>query len=45
MRASELRDLPVYDLARLFLDEARELPQGGLSALREDSRAGARAVA
>jgi len=45
MRASELRDLPVYDIARLFLDEARELPQGGLSALREDSRAGARAVA
>jgi ribonuclease HII len=45
MRASDLRKLPVPDLARLFLDEERELPQGGLSALREDPRAGARAVA
>src|SRR3954468_11391851 len=45
MRLSELRKLPVPELARLFLDEGRELPPGGLSALRGDPRAGARAVA
>jgi ribonuclease HII len=45
MRVSKLRELPVCDLARLFIDEGRELPQGGLCALREDPRAGARAVA
>jgi ribonuclease HII len=45
MRVSDLRKLPVPELARLFLDEGRDLPQGGLTALRDDPRAGARAVA
>lgn len=45
MRAEDLRDLPVSELQRLYADEARELPSGGLSALRADPRAGARAVA
>jgi ribonuclease HII len=45
MRLGELRKLPVPELSRLFLDEGRELPAGGLSALRNDPRAGARAVA
>lgn len=37
--------MPVPDLQRLFLDQAHELPSGGLRALKEDPRAGARAVA
>jgi ribonuclease HII len=45
MRAEDLRKLPVPELHKLFLDEERDLPSGGLSALREDPRAGARAVA
>lgn len=45
MRAEDLRKTPVPELQRLFVDESRELPSGGLSALREDPRAGARAVA
>ena len=45
MRADELRDLPVSELQRLYGDEARDLPSGGLAALRDDPRAGARAVA
>jgi ribonuclease HII len=44
MRAEQLRDTPVSELQRLFVDEARELPSGGLTALKEDPRAGARAV-
>jgi ribonuclease HII len=45
MRASDLRQVPVPELARLFLDEGQELPPGGLSALRNDPRAGARSIA
>jgi ribonuclease HII len=45
MRAEDLRDTPVSELQRLFVEESRELPSGGLTALKEDSRAGARAVA
>ena len=45
MRADQLRKVPVPELHRLFLEEARDLPSGGLTALKEDSRAGARAVA
>ena len=45
MRAEDLRRTPVPELQRLFCDERRELPSGGLKALREDPRAGARAVA
>jgi ribonuclease HII len=45
MRASELRQMPVPELARMFLDEDRELPVGGLSTLRADPRAGARSIA
>ena len=45
MRADQLRKVPVPELHRLFLEEARDLPSGGLNVLKEDSRAGARAVA
>jgi ribonuclease HII len=45
MRAEDLRRTPVPELQRLYLDEAHDLPSGGLTALREDPRAGARAVA
>jgi ribonuclease HII len=45
MRAEDLRRIPVPELAQLFLDEARDLPCGGLTALKADPRAGARAVA
>src|SRR5713101_579988 len=44
MRAEDLRCMPVPELHRLFLEETRDLPSGGLKALREDPRAGARAV-
>ncbi len=44
MRAEDLRCTPVPELHRLFLEENRDLPSGGLKALREDPRAGARAV-
>jgi ribonuclease HII len=45
MRAEDLCDTPVSELQRLFVDESRELPSGGLTALKQDARAGARAVA
>ena len=45
MRPEDLRKTPVSELQRLYGDEARDLPSGGLTALREDPRAGARAVA
>ncbi len=45
MRAEDLRQTPVSELQRLYGDEARDLPSGGLSALKDDPRAGARAVA
>jgi ribonuclease HII len=45
MRAEDLRKMLVPELARLFLDEARDLPCGGLTTLKADPRAGARAVA
>ncbi len=45
MRAEELRKTPVPELHRLFVEEARDLPCGGLTALKSDPRAGARAVA
>jgi ribonuclease HII len=45
MRVEDLRKTPVPELQRLFVDEAHDLPPGGLTALREDERAGARAVA
>lgn len=45
MRAEDFRKIPVPELQRLFVDESRELPSGGLGALKEDPRAGARAVA
>ena len=45
MRAEDLRTTPVSELQRLYGDEARDLPSGGLTALKDDPRAGARAVA
>lgn len=45
MGLDKLRKLPVPELHRLYLDEERPLPDGGLSALKSDKRAGARAVA
>ncbi len=44
MRPEELRLLKVPELVKRFLDSNEELPRGGLLALREDARAGARAV-
>jgi ribonuclease HII len=40
-----LRKMPVPELCRRYLEEAHDLPSGGLTALKEDPRAGARAVA
>ena len=45
MRAEDLRKTPVPELHRLFFEEERDLPSGGLTALKSDPRAGARAVA
>jgi ribonuclease HII len=45
MRVEDLRRTPVPELHRLYVDEGRDLPSGGLTALRDDPRAGARAVA
>src|SRR2546425_11933979 len=45
VRVQDLRRTPVPELQRLYVDEARDLPSGGLSALKDDPRAGARAVA
>ena len=36
MRVEDLRRTPVPELQRLFVDEARDLPSGGLSALKDD---------
>src|SRR5260370_19933300 len=44
-RAEDLRKARVRELHRLFVEEARDLPSGGLTALKSDPRAGARAVA
>jgi len=41
----DLRRTPVPELHRLYVEEARDLPSGGLSALKADPRAGARAIA
>lgn len=45
MRPEDLRDLSVFELARRFVDAEEELPRGGLLALKEDTRSGARGVA
>ena len=45
MGLDRLRKLPVPELYRLYVEEAHDLPSGGLSALKEDPRAGARAIA
>ncbi|MCA1825674.1 MAG: ribonuclease HII [Myxococcales bacterium] len=45
MRAEDLRRTPVPELHRLFCEEDRDLPSGGLTALKQDPRAGARAIA
>jgi ribonuclease HII len=45
VRLEDLRRTPVPELHRLYVEEARNLPGGGLTALKEDPRAGARAVA
>jgi ribonuclease HII len=41
----ELRTMSVEELRKRFADGHEELPRGGLTALREDPRSGARAVA
>jgi ribonuclease HII len=45
VRVEDLRKTPVPELYRLYVEEERDLPSGGLCALKEDPRAGARAVA
>ena len=45
MRLEELFKTPVPELHKLYVEEGQELPRGGLQALKEDRRAGARAVA
>ena len=45
MGLDKLRRTPVPELQRLYLDECHDLPSGGLTALKEDPRAGARAIA
>src|SRR5437660_1937556 len=45
VRVQDLRRTPVPELQRLYVDECRDLPGGGLTALKADPRAGARAVA
>ena len=44
-RLDELRLMSVDELRRRYTDGDEELPRGGLTALREDPRSGARAVA
>jgi ribonuclease HII len=44
-RIDDLRLMSVDELRRRYVDGDEELPRGGLTALREDSRSGARAVA
>src|SRR2546430_10895662 len=45
VRVQDLRRTPVPELQRLYVDECRDLPGGGLTALKSDPRAGARAIA
>jgi ribonuclease HII len=45
LRAEDLAGLNVPELRRRFLDEAEPLPRGGLAALQEDERQGAREIA
>ncbi len=45
VRVEDLRRTPVPELQRLFVEEGRDLPAGGLTALKCDPRAGARAIA
>jgi len=45
VRLEDLRRTPVPELHRLYVEEAHNLPGGGLTALKEDPRAGARAIA
>src|SRR4051812_21056481 len=45
VRVEDLRRTQVPELQRLFVEEGRELPAGGLTALKCDPRAGARAIA
>src|SRR5437870_5725424 len=45
VRVEDLRRTPVPELQRLYVDECRDLPGGGLTALKADPRAGARAIA
>jgi len=44
-RLDDLRDMPVEELRRRYVDGEEDLPRGGLTLLRNDSRSGARAVA
>lgn len=44
-RLDDLRTMPVEELRRRYADGQEELPRGGLTALRQDPRSGARAVA
>jgi ribonuclease HII len=44
-RLDDLRTMPVDELRRRYADGCEELPRGGLTALRQDPRSGARAVA
>ena len=45
MSLDKLSRMPVPELHRLYVEEARALPDGGLTALKNDRRAGARAIA
>jgi ribonuclease HII len=45
VRVQDLRRTPVPELQRLYVEECRDLPSGGLTALKCDPRAGARAIA
>src|SRR5256885_10887792 len=45
VRVQDLRRTPVPELQRLYVEECRDLPGGGLTALKSDPRAGARAIA
>src|SRR2546430_11977695 len=45
VRVQDLRRTPVPELQRLYVDECRDLPGGGLTVLKSDPRAGARAIA
>ena len=44
-RLDDLFTMPLDELRRRYADGTEELPRGGLQALREDRRSGARAVA